>query len=50
MLIEIYVRDLQNDMITPNNNGRLESEVDSVTQKVLISDTTSGSFHHGFVK
>ena len=32
--------DLQNDMIKLSDNGGLESLVDSVTQKVLISDTT----------
>ena len=44
MLMDIYVRDLQNDMIKPFDNGGLESLVDSVTHKVLISDTTLRSF------
>ena len=40
MLMEIYVRDIQNDMIKPPDNGGLVSVVDSATHKVLISDTT----------
>ena len=36
----ISVRDLHNDMIKLSDNGGLESLVDSVTQKFLISDTT----------
>ena len=43
-LTEIYVRDLQNDMIKPFDNGGLASVVDSPTNKVLISDTTLTSF------
>ena len=31
---------LQNDTIKSSENGRLESVVDSITYKVLISDTT----------
>ena len=42
--MEISVRDLQNDMIKPYENGGLASVVDSLTQKVLISDTTLRSF------
>ena len=38
--MEIYVRGLQNDMIKLSDNGGLASAVDSVTHKVLISDTT----------
>ena len=40
MLMDITVRDLHNDTIKPSDDGGLESVVDSVTQKVLISDTT----------
>ena len=35
----VYVRDLQNDMIKPSENGVLEIVVYSATQKFLISDT-----------
>ena len=42
--MEIYVKDLLNDMIKPFENGELSSVVDYVTQKVLISDTTLRSF------
>ena len=35
---------LQNDKIKPYGNGRLENVVDSVTQKVPISDATLRSF------
>ena len=38
--MEIYVRDIHNDMIKPPDNGGLESVVDSVTHKLLISGTT----------
>ena len=38
--MEIYTRDLHNDMIKPFDNGLMESLVDSVTHKILISDTT----------
>ena len=41
--MSIFVRDLQNDMIKPSENGGLEIWVDSVTQKVLISHTTLSS-------
>ena len=41
MLMEIYVRDIHNDMIKKSDNGELEIVVDSATQKVLISDTKS---------
>ena len=37
--MDISVRDPHNDMIKPYDNGGLEIIVDSVTQKVLISDT-----------
>ena len=40
MLIGISVRDIHNDMIKPSNNGGLASVVDSMTQKLLISDTS----------
>ena len=38
--MDISVRDLHNDMIKTSENARLESVVDSVTQKILISDIT----------
>ena len=38
------VRDIQNDTIKPSDNGGLDSVVDSVTNKVLISDTKLRSF------
>ena len=38
MLMVIYVRDIHNDMIKPSENVGLESVVDSVTQKLLISN------------
>ena len=44
MFMEISVRDLHNDMIKPFGNGGLESVFYSVTQKVLIIDTTLASF------
>ena len=44
MLMDISVRDLQDYMIKPFENGGLESVVDSVTHKVMISDTTLWSF------
>ena len=44
MLMEVSVRDLQNYMIKPFENGGLASVVDYVTQKVLIYDTTLRSF------
>ena len=44
MSMDIYVRDLQNGMIKPSVNGGLASLTDFVTQEVLISDTTFGSF------
>ena len=40
MLFDISVRDINNDMIKPSDNGGLESVADSVTHKELISDTT----------
>ena len=36
----IYVRGINNDMIKTSNNGGFVSLVDSVIQKLLISDTT----------
>ena len=44
MLTDIYFRDIPNGTIKPSNNSDMESEVDSVTEKVLISDTTSTLF------
>ena len=38
MLVEIYVRGIQNDMINPYDNGGLEILVDSVTHKLLKID------------
>ena len=40
MSMEISVGYLHNDMIKPSENSGLVSVVDSVTLKVLISDTT----------
>ena len=42
--MDISIRGLQNDLIKPYVNGGLESLADSVTQKVLIIDTTLKSF------
>ena len=42
--MEVYVRGLQNDMIKPSNNCGFLIVVDPMTHKVLISDTTLGSF------
>ena len=39
MPLEICVRDLHNYMITPSENGGLESVVDYMTHKLIISDT-----------
>ena len=51
MLMDISVRYLHNDIIKPYENGGLESVVDSVTQKVLISDTTLRFLYpHNFVQ
>ena len=44
MLMGISVRYLNNDMIKKSENGGLESVVDLVTHKVLISDTTLRPF------
>ena len=44
MLIEIYVRDIHNDIIKPFYNGRLERVVYCVTHKVLINNATLRSF------
>ena len=40
----ISVRDIHNDMIKPSDNVGLESVVDSVTPKLLISNTILRSF------
>ena len=40
MLMDIYVRYIQNYIIKPSDNGGLESAVYSMAYKVLISDTT----------
>ena len=40
MSMEISVRYVHNDMIKPFNNGGLMNVVDSMTHKVMISDTT----------
>ena len=42
--MDIYVSNIHNDMIKPSGNGGLEIVVDSVTHKVLISDTKLRSF------
>ena len=39
--MDISVMDIHNDMIKPSNNGGLESVVDYMTHKLLISDKTS---------
>ena len=39
ILMEISVRDLHNDTIKVIENGGLESLIDYVTHRVLISDT-----------
>ena len=39
-----YVKDIHNDMIKSYDNCGLDSVFDSVTNKVLISDTTSRLF------
>ena len=44
MLMEIYIKDLHNDTIKPYSNGELSSVVNSMTQKLLISDRTLMSF------
>ena len=44
MLMKISVRDLQNYIIKPSDNGGLDIVVDSVTQTILISDKTLRSF------
>ena len=38
--MDISVRDLHNDMVNQSDNGGLDSVVDYVTKRVLISDTT----------
>ena len=40
MLMDISVRNLNNDMIKPSENGGLKSVIYLVTQKFLISDKT----------
>ena len=42
--MDISLKYLQNDMIKPSDNGVLESVVESVTHKVMISDTWLRSF------
>ena len=42
--MEIYVNDIHTDMIKQYKNGRLEIVVYSLIHKVLIIDTTLGSF------
>ena len=44
IVMEIYVRDIHNDIIKPSNNGGLVGVVDNMTHKLLISDTTLRSF------
>ena len=39
--MDISVMDIHNDMIKPSNNGGLESVVDYMTHKLLISDKIS---------
>ena len=38
--MDISIRDIHNDMIKPYDNAWLVNVFDSVTQKLLISDTT----------
>ena len=45
MSMDIYVRDIHNDTIKQYKNGGLESVVDSVTQKLLISNITLRSLY-----
>ena len=42
--MDISVKNIQNNMIKPYENGGLESLVDYVAHKLLISDTTLSSF------
>ena len=42
--MDIYIRDIYNDMIKPFDNGGLANVVDYVKHKLLISDKTSSSF------
>ena len=44
MSTKVYVRDIQNYMIKPSDNGGLKIVVDYVTHTVLISYTTLRSF------
>ena len=44
MLMDTSVRDIHNDMIKPFYNSGLVSVFDSMTHKVLMSDTTLSSF------
>ena len=39
MLMDIYVRDIHNEMIKPSDNDGFKSAVDSATKKFLIDDT-----------
>ena len=50
-IIDIFVKDINNDTIKAYENFGLYSEFDSKTPKVLISDTTLRClYHHKFVK
>ena len=42
--MDIYVSDIQYDIIKPSDNGGFVSVVDSITHRVMISDTTLSSF------
>ena len=42
--MDISIRDIHNDMVKPSENRGLASVVDSMTQKVMIIDTTLRSF------
>ena len=42
--MDISVTDLRNDIMKPSFSGELDSVVDSVTKKFMISDTTLRSF------
>ena len=44
MSMDISIRDIHNDMIKPYDNAWLVNVFDSVTQKLLISDTTLRQF------
>ena len=42
--MDVYVRDIHNNMIKPLENGGLDNVVYSVTNKLMISDTILRSF------